>query len=126
MKKRLGFLKKLQLHHLLAILMVVLTLVLTPAYAANAIPSDIRNVEHQESRDPASGPAVDLSDIPNLEQMDYGTLEKHVGDVPDDHAPLFNPDNGKNVQIKDKTSDSDRTITTEDFKKNKSNSDSAK
>lgn len=58
----------------------------------------------------------DLSDIPNLEKMDYGAFQEYFGDVPGDHFPLLNPDNPK-LQVKDKTPGSDKMITTEDLVK---------
>lgn len=64
--------------------------------------------------------ASDLSDIPNLEQMDDDKFEKYVGDVPDDHKPLFNPDNGKSSLIKDKKPFSDEAITPADLQEGKS------
>lgn len=63
--------------------------------------------------------ASDLSDIPNLEQMDYDKFEQYVGDVPDDHKPLFNPDNGKSQLIKDKNPLSDESITPADLQEDK-------
>lgn len=112
MKKQANFLKPL--YRLLVIVLVMLSLVLSPANAAQAT-SDRPSTENKQVRDTTSS---DLSDIPNLEQMDYGTFEEHVGGMPSDRKPLFNPDNPK-VQIKDKTPGSNRTITTEDLKEDK-------
>jgi hypothetical protein len=113
-----------QLRRLLAITLVMLALAFMPILPAQAAgtyanrhanPSANQNTNHSEV---PGTTASDLSDIPNLEQMDYDTFEEHIGDVPSDHKPLFNPDNPK-VQIKDKTPGSDKTITTADLKENK-------
>jgi hypothetical protein len=35
----------------------------------------------------------DLSDMPNVEQMDYGKFQRNIGNVPHDRRPLLNLDN---------------------------------
>jgi hypothetical protein len=57
----------------------------------------------------------DLSDIPNLEQMDYDKFEKYIGDVPADRKPLLNPDNAKSQTIKAKDPRSKTVITPADL-----------
>lgn len=64
---------------------------------------------------PKGATSSDLSDIPNLEQMDYDKFEKYVGDVPGDRKPLFNPDNGKAQTIEDKDPRSEKVITPADL-----------
>ncbi|NJO80964.1 MAG: hypothetical protein HC827_22325 [Cyanobacteria bacterium RM1_2_2] len=73
-------------------------------------------VAHADAKQPKGTTASDLSDIPNLEQMDHDKFEKYVGDVPEDRKPLFNPDNGKSQLIKDKNPLSDEVITPADLK----------
>lgn len=72
--------------------------------------------EHQPVQDTT---ASDLSDIPNLEQMDYDKFEEYFGDVPNDRKPLFNPDNGKSQTIEDKDPDSKKFITPADLKEHR-------
>ncbi|MFM7424780.1 MAG: hypothetical protein ACKO7W_07295 [Elainella sp.] len=55
-----------------------------------------------------------LSDIPNLERVDYDSFRETFGDVPEEHVPLINPDNEK-VRVKQKNSGSEKTITTGDL-----------
>lgn len=85
--------------------LVLLMVVLSPIDAA-AQPA---------SNQPKGTTASDLSDIPNLEQMDYDKFEKYVGDVPGDRKPLFNPDNGKAQTIEDKDPRSEKVITPADL-----------
>jgi hypothetical protein len=107
----------LRLHRLLILSIVTLLLILPPlfnsaAFADNHNPLDIHQFkDNQTTKDSTSS---DLSDIPNLGQMDYNTFQEHIGDVPNDRKPLFNTDNPK-LQIKDKTPGSDKTITTEEL-----------
>ncbi|MBW4467963.1 MAG: hypothetical protein KME07_21265 [Pegethrix bostrychoides GSE-TBD4-15B] len=99
---------KTRLIHVLALALLALSLWLPqPAFADT--PDRNANGEPIETATDS-----DLSDIPNLEKMDYETFQEYFGDVPGDHVPLLNPDNLK-VQIKDKTPGSDKVITTEDL-----------
>jgi hypothetical protein len=108
----------LRLRHLLILGIMALLLIFPPlfnpaAFADNHNPLDIQQPKNNQTiKDSTSS---DLSDIPNLGQMDYGTFQEHIGDVPNDRKPLFNTDNPK-LQVKDKTPGSDKTITTEDIK----------
>ncbi|XQQ06715.1 MAG: hypothetical protein EDM05_57570 [Leptolyngbya sp. IPPAS B-1204] len=114
--KKLSALVTIGLRYLLMI-SVMLLLVFPPllnsaAAADNHNPLDQRYPsEEHPIKDSTSS---DLSDIPNLDQMDYDVFEEHIGDIPNDRKPLFNTDNPK-LQIKDKTPGSDKTITTEDL-----------
>ncbi|MCU0524387.1 MAG: hypothetical protein MUF72_06135 [Elainella sp. Prado103] len=58
--------------------------------------------------------ATDLSDIPNLEQMDYNKFEEYFGDVPSDHKPLFNPDSPR-ANIENKSTKTGQVITPKDL-----------
>lgn len=83
------------------------------------------SIAQADSERPSKGAtASDLSDIPNLEQMDYDKFEKYVGDVPGDHKPLFNPDNGKSELIEDKNPFSDEAIAPADLEEGKTNAKS--
>lgn len=108
-----------RLRHLLILAVMTLLLIFPPllnpiASADNHNPLDIQQPQKNRTTTKDST-SSDLSDIPNLGQMDYDTFEEHIGDIPNDRKPLFNTDNPK-LQIKDKTPGSDKTITTEDLK----------
>jgi hypothetical protein len=73
-------------------------------------------VAQADANQPEGTTASDLSNIPNLEQMDSDKYEQFFGDMPKDQKPLFNPDNGKSQVIKDKNSTSNQEITPADLK----------
>ena len=82
-----------------------------PASADAGEPTDSRNANGEKIE---AATDSDLSDIPNLEKMDYDRFQEYFGDVPGDHVPLLNPDNAK-LQIKAKTPGGERMITTKDL-----------
>jgi hypothetical protein len=77
-----------------------------PAFAASDQTSGQATVKDSTSSD--------LSDIPNLEQMNHDSLERYFGDTPAHKKPLFNPDNGKNEHLQDP--DSNKTVRIKDLK----------
>jgi hypothetical protein len=91
---------------LISILCMPAPVIAAPIMAPNQTKQNQANVQDSTSSD--------LSDIPNLEQMDHGKLERYFGDLPNGKKPLFNPDNGKNQQLQDP--ESDQTIRIKDLK----------
>jgi hypothetical protein len=83
--------------------------------------SPIRVAQADSDRTTKGATSSDLSDIPNLEQMDSDKFEQYFGDVPNDHKPLFNPDNGKSNLIEDKNPFNDEAITPSDLKEGETN-----
>lgn len=94
-----------------AILFSLLTLLITSNYA----------LAETTREHPVKNTAGDLSDIPNLEQMDYDKFEEYFGDVPSDRKPLFNPDSPR-ANIENKSTKTGKTITPKDLKEDPSKS----
>ncbi len=99
---------------LLELLLLSLLLICQPAWADQTAQIAGQNAVGEPIQQATDS---DLSDIPNLERVDYDSFRETFGDVPGEHVPLINPDNEK-VQIKQKISGSEKTITTEDLQQN--------
>lgn len=94
--------------------LILLTLSLLGSQPALADSTDSTSGQNANGESIETATNSDLSDIPNLEKMDYAKFQEYFGDVPGDHVPLLNPDNDK-VQIKAKTPDGEKTITPKDL-----------
>lgn len=113
-----------QLQRLLVIVMVGMTCAFTAISEASAAQlltnytlashTPDHNSIDRNAKDTTSS---DLSNIPNLEQMNPDTFEEYFGNQPGNRKPLFNPDDGKNVQVKDKTPGSNAKVKPEDMNK---------
>jgi hypothetical protein len=106
---------------LLGALLLTLLLVCQPAWAdPSSVDQSPQAEQKVETVENAVGEPIqqatdsDLSDIPNLERVDYERFRETFGEVPGEHVPLINPNNEK-VKVKQKNSSSGRMTTTGDL-----------
>lgn len=104
-----------------AIVLSFWMLIAKPAWADPLAARTVEQFGQEQAGQNAVGEPIqaatdsDLSDIPNLERVDYDSFREAFGEVPGQHVPLINPDNEKvqvKQRVKQKNSGSEKTTTT--------------